>query len=163
MHVQFFSTSLFRQSLASRLRLQSRPFGTSHSSRNLRPLPAISLALLLSGTGYALGSISPPSAISLLFPRPAPPPLDPNSDEATQYLESLENQLQSLPLLRSLRNRPDKDSWYESRPYTNFPEEFRVNHLLAGSLRGPGACFLVVHFGISNTLQEDWACALWPL
>ena len=46
--------------------------------------------------------------------------------------------MQSLPLLKKLRERDDAAEWYETRPYQNFPEERRVNNLTAGALRGPG-------------------------
>jgi acyl-coenzyme A thioesterase PaaI-like protein len=41
-------------------------------------------------------------------------------------------------MLTTLRNQPDADAWYETRPYQSFPEDRRVNNLTAGSLRGPG-------------------------
>jgi len=74
-----------------------------------------------------------------LYPRAAPgPPADPTSPESLAYVESLEAKLQSLPLLKSLREQPDADDWYETRPHSHMPEERRVNNLTAGALRGPG-------------------------
>lgn len=46
--------------------------------------------------------------------------------------------LQNLPLLKELRERSDAAEWYETRPYQEYPEERRVNNLIAGALRGPG-------------------------
>jgi hypothetical protein len=53
-------------------------------------------------------------------------------------MEALEAKLQTLPQLQKLRESPDTNDWYETRPYLNFPEERRVNSLTAGTLRGPG-------------------------
>ena len=99
------------------------------------------ISLLVAGfslTSYALGSFFPPETVTLISPRAAPAPPDANTPESKAYLASLENQLQSLPLLKEHRSRPDSDEWYEVRPYQNFPEERRVNNLTAGALRGPG-------------------------
>ncbi|RDB27286.1 hypothetical protein Hypma_004371 [Hypsizygus marmoreus] len=103
-----------------------------------RTLVALSAVAATSIAAYTTGSIYPPSTLSLLFPRAAPAPLDPNTPEANIYTSSLEQSLQSLPLLSSLRKKSDANDWYEVRPYQNFPEERRVNSLTAGALRGPG-------------------------
>ena len=87
---------------------------------------------------YTLGSIYPPSSLTILFPRIAPGPPDPDSPEAVAYTEQLEQSLQTLAFLQKLRTQPDADQWYETRAYKNFPEERRVNNLTAGTLRGPG-------------------------
>jgi hypothetical protein len=88
---------------------------------------------------YTFGSLYPPPQLSLLFPRPAPGPSSSHdSPSSIEYTNSLERALQSLRLLYSLRSQPDADEWYETRPYTNYPEERRVNNLSAGALRGPG-------------------------
>jgi hypothetical protein len=89
-------------------------------------------------TGYALGSFYPPDLVTLLFPRPAPPPLDPASEEAMAYTIALEKEMLSLPTLKEHRNRPDAEDWYEIRPFGNIPEERRINHLTSGALRAPG-------------------------
>ncbi|KAE9389350.1 Thioesterase/thiol ester dehydrase-isomerase, partial [Gymnopus androsaceus JB14] len=90
-------------------------------------------------TAYAFGSLYPPPPLALLSPSPAPaPPSDPSSPESIAHTNAIEKQLLSLPLLESLRAAPDANEWYEARPYTNFPEERRVNNLTAGALRGPG-------------------------
>lgn len=54
------------------------------------------------------------------------------------YTEDLENQLQSLPVLKRLREAPDTEDWYEIRPYLHIPEDWRAKTLTAGSLHGPG-------------------------
>ncbi|KAF9457363.1 mitochondrial protein [Collybia nuda] len=106
--------------------------------RSWRPFATISAIAAASLGAYALGAVFPPTSISILFPRTAPAPPDPASPEAIAYTESLESQLQNIPLLQSLRQRADADEWYEVRPYQNFPEERRVNSLTSGALRGPG-------------------------
>ncbi|KAG6830277.1 hypothetical protein H0H92_001543 [Tricholoma furcatifolium] len=112
---------------------------TPHVARkSCRPLVTASAIVGLSAAAYTLGSIYPPSALTILFPRTAPGPLDPTTPEAKAYTESLEEQLQTLPLLENLRKQEDADEWYEVRPYRNFPEERRVNSLTSGALRGPG-------------------------
>jgi hypothetical protein len=104
-----------------------------------RPLAMISGIATLSVAAYTLGSIYPPSTLTLLFPRAAPgPPSNPTSPEAITYTVELESKLQSLPFLQDLRQREDREEWYEVRPYQNFPEERRVNSLTSGTLRGPG-------------------------
>lgn len=103
-----------------------------------RPFVTISAIAAASLGAYTLGAVFPPTPLSILFPRTAPAPPDPTSPESVAYTESLESQLQNLPLLQSLRARADADEWYEVRPYQNFPEERRVNSLTAGALRGPG-------------------------
>ena len=126
------TTRSFRCFLSTKLSAPS-------SSRSWRPLATISAVAMFSATAYTLGSIYPPSTLSILFPRTAPGPLpDPTSPEAVAYTEELEAKLQNLPLLDSLRRREDHDEWYEVRPYRGFPEERRVNSLTSGTLRGPG-------------------------
>ncbi|KAF8060710.1 mitochondrial protein [Lyophyllum atratum] len=113
---------------------------TPHSSpKTWRPFATASAIVAVSAAAaYTLGSIYPPPSLTILFPRAAPPPPDPTSPESIALTESLEQQLQSLPLLQTLRNKPDGEEWYEVRPYKNFPEERRVNSLTSGALRGPG-------------------------
>ncbi|KIM47297.1 hypothetical protein M413DRAFT_440746 [Hebeloma cylindrosporum] len=104
--------------------------------RPLATFAAVAVASLVAGT---LGAIYPPPPISILFPGVAPgPPADPDSPESKAYTLSLEEKLQTLPELKSLREREDAKDWYEVRPYKDFPEERRVNNLTAGALRGPG-------------------------
>jgi acyl-coenzyme A thioesterase PaaI-like protein len=96
---------------------------------------AVTGASLVAGT---LGAIYPPTPLSILFPRPAPPPLAQDTPEAVAYTASLEEMLQNLALLKELREMDDAAEWYETRPYETFAEERRVNNLTAGALRGPG-------------------------
>lgn len=104
-----------------------------------RPLTTLSASAALAIGAYTIGVIYPPSTLSLLFPRPAPgPPTDPASPESIALMDELEAKLQNLPQLQRLRESPDANDWYETRPYRNFPEERRVNSLTAGTLRGPG-------------------------
>ncbi|KAM6499898.1 HotDog domain containing protein [Amanita muscaria] len=120
-----------------RIRTGIHRYYSSSSSLPRRSLllPGVLSASLIS---YTLGSISPPQSLTLLFPRPAPPPPDPSDPASVAYTQNLEESLQSLPLIQKLRTQPDAEEWYETRPYQNFPEERRVNHLTAGVLRGPG-------------------------
>ncbi|KAG6917264.1 hypothetical protein DXG01_003211 [Tephrocybe rancida] len=96
-----------------------------------------------SATAYTLGAIYPPPSWGILFPRTAPGPPDPTSPESIVYTEELEQRLQTLPLLESLRKQADADDWYEVRPYRNFPEERRVNSMTGGALKGPGKLALL--------------------
>ncbi|KAL0065514.1 hypothetical protein AAF712_007424 [Marasmius tenuissimus] len=123
----------------------------------------LAVTFLTALSAYTLGSLFPPSPISLLFPHPAPAPAsDPNSDESKAYLEDLEKRMLSLPFLEELRKASDANEWYEARPYKYFDEERRVNNLTAGALRGPGKlalpplvrarwdekeCIFVIHVG----------------
>lgn len=115
------------------------------SSSTTTPIPprsrTLRTTLLATGLGltsYTLGSFFPPETVTFISPRAAPAPPNENTPESKAYMASLEDQLQSLPLLKEHRSRPDADEWYEARPYLNFPEERRVNNLTAGALRGPG-------------------------
>ncbi|KAI6124516.1 HotDog domain-containing protein [Pisolithus croceorrhizus] len=114
-----------------------------HTTAMVRPKRnylRILVLLSLTGVGaYTAGAVAPHPIFAFIAPRPAPgPPADPGSPESIAYAASLEEALQSLPLLNSLRSQPDADQWYEARPYKRFPEERRVNNLTAGALRGPG-------------------------
>ncbi|KAJ7434860.1 HotDog domain-containing protein [Mycena latifolia] len=107
--------------------------------RTLSTFAAVSLAAGFSVGAYALGALFPPSPISLLYPRPAPPPpSDPTSPESLAITAALEAELQSLPVLREHRSREDAAEWYEARPHSALPEAVRVNKLTSGALRGPG-------------------------
>ncbi|KAG6835826.1 hypothetical protein H0H93_014299 [Arthromyces matolae] len=108
------------------------------SPKTWRPFVTASAVAGFSVAAYTLGSIYPPSALTILFPRTAPGPPDPASKESQVYTESLEQKLQVLPELEKLRKREDADDWYEVRPYRGYPEERRVNSLTAGALRGQG-------------------------
>ncbi|KAJ8585497.1 Thioesterase/thiol ester dehydrase-isomerase [Rhizopogon salebrosus TDB-379] len=113
------------------------PPSTTRSS--YRYLRTIALGGSLALTAYTLGAIYPHPYIAFIAPRPAPgPPRDPDSPESIAYTAALEQSLQTLPLLTSLRSQPDAHEWYETRPYVDYPEQFRVNNLTAGALRGPG-------------------------
>lgn len=121
---------------------------TSSTSTNVRPsghyLRTLALVSLVGIGAYAAGAIAPHPIFAFIAPRPAPgPPANPDSPESLAYTASLEEALQSLPLLNTLRNQPDADEWYEVRPYKRFPEERRVNNLTAGALRGPGKLALI--------------------
>ncbi|KAL0572086.1 hypothetical protein V5O48_009880 [Marasmius crinis-equi] len=139
--------------------LRTRPFSTfrpTHNSAKSSPPPATSssspppkngagrsaflaVTFITALSAYALGSLFPPTPVSVLFPRPAPaPPSDPDSEESKNYVDELEKEMLSLPFLEELRKAPDAQDWYEARPYKYFDEERRVNNLTAGALRGPG-------------------------
>ncbi|KAJ6566946.1 HotDog domain-containing protein [Mycena capillaripes] len=105
----------------------------------LGTIGTISLVSAVSLSAYILGAVYPPPPISLLYPRPAPPPpSDVNSAESLAYIAALEAELQALPALRTLREGADADEWYETRPHMAIPEAVRANKLTSGALRGPG-------------------------
>ncbi|KAF9070152.1 HotDog domain-containing protein, partial [Rhodocollybia butyracea] len=101
-------------------------------------LVTITFALFSVATAYTVGSLYPIQPLALLFPAPAPPPLDASSPAGVEYMASLETSLLSLPFLTRLQSAPDKDQWYLTRPHASLPEDRRANHLTAGALRGPG-------------------------
>lgn len=98
----------------------------------------LTLAATLGSTAYTVGAFYPPTLLTYIAPRPAPPPPDPNLPETQAYVAALEEQLQKLPLLLNHRANEDPEAWCETRPYHSLPEEHRVNNLTAGALRGPG-------------------------
>ncbi|KAJ8094079.1 hypothetical protein PM082_009970 [Marasmius tenuissimus] len=74
----------------------------------------LAVTFLTALSAYTSGPLFPPSPISLLFPCPAPPASDPNSDESKAYLEDLEKQMLSLPILEELRKASDANEWHEA-------------------------------------------------
>lgn len=107
-------------------------------------------------TAYAVGSLYPPDLATFVSPRVAPPAPLVGTPEAKAHIEALEDRLQNLPLLRSLRTRDDKQEWYESRPYTGLPDEVRVNNLTAGALSGPGKLAIRPLVRAKNDESETW-------
>lgn len=89
-------------------------------------------------SAYLFGALYPIPIFELISPRAAPAPIHPDHPDALKYTSELEDALQSLPRLQQLRNAPDAEEWYETRPYVNISEDRRVNNLTAGALRGPG-------------------------
>ncbi|KAF8639387.1 hypothetical protein AX17_001543 [Amanita inopinata Kibby_2008] len=142
-----------------------RPYSTNPSKTNLhtdsrRSFLNLSTSLTLTATfltAYTLGSIYPPQTLTLLFPHPSPgPPSDPTDPTSLAYTHTLETQLQTNPLLQSLRSQLDSNDWYETRPYVNFPEERRVNNLTAGALRGPGKLAVPPIVRAKRDESESW-------
>lgn len=121
-----------------------RPFVSSASStyrtpsRALRTLRTLTLAATLGSTAYTVGAFYPPTLVTYIAPRAAPPPPDPDLPETQAYVAALEEQLQKLPVLLKHRENEDPEAWYETRPYQSLSEECRANNLTAGALRGPG-------------------------
>lgn len=116
---------------------------SSHTNAIVQPkrnyLRTLALVSFVGIGSYTAGAVAPHPIFAFIAPRPAPgPPSDLDSPESLAYATSMEEALQSLPLLDTLRSQPDADEWYEARPYRHFPEERRVNNLTAGALRGPG-------------------------
>jgi hypothetical protein len=107
-------------------------------------------------TAYTVGSLYPPDLATFISPRVAPPAPLLGTPEAKAHIEALEDRLQNLPLLKSLRNREDKQDWYESRPYTELPDEVRVNNLTAGALSGPGKLAVRPLIRVKNDESEAW-------
>ncbi len=108
------------------------------SLRAVGALRNLTLAATFGSTAYTVGAFYPPTLLTYIAPRAAPPPPDPNLPETQAYLEALEEQLQRLPILLKHREAEDREAWYETRPYQTFSEERRVNNLVAGALRGAG-------------------------
>ena len=92
--------------------------------------------MILATTTYTIGSLYPPTVVELLYPKSAPAPPMEESEEGLKHTAALENQLQNLPLVVSLREKSEE--YYETRPYENYPEHKRIHSLTAGVLRGPG-------------------------
>lgn len=141
------TTAARRQALATQRapkRLNVRYASNSSKSTQASPsniskyVKLASAASTLAAVAYTAGSIYPPTLATYISPRVAPPPPDPNAPESIAYVEALEDTLQNLPALQALRNRPDADEWYETRPFVALSEERRANSLTAGALRGPG-------------------------
>ncbi|KAH9487430.1 hypothetical protein JR316_0001505 [Psilocybe cubensis] len=145
-----------RNVLAPRVRLLSTAPPSApppRQKRYLGTLTAVAVASVVAGT---LGAIYPPPPLSILFPRVAPgPPAEPDSPESKAYTQNLEEKLQTLPLLKALRESEDAKDWYETRPYQNFPEERRVNNLTAGALRGPGKLALLPLIRVKHDESES--------
>ena len=125
--------SRFSSSVSPSVSLNSKHGSAFRTIRNVSLVAGLGLAT------YTLGAFFPPQLLTFIAPRPAPPPpSDANSPSSLTYTTNLESELQSLPLLTSLRSHPDADQWYETRPYRDVSEERRVNNFTAGALRGPG-------------------------
>jgi len=113
----------------------SAPTATKRHWRPATAYTAIGVAAVVAGT---LGAIYPPIPLTILFPRAAPGPPNPDSPESKEYCRDLEKEMLDLPVLKELRESADHQDWYETRPYQGMPDERRVNSLTAGTLRGPG-------------------------
>jgi hypothetical protein len=146
------SNQLLRRLARSVQSALQRPYSTTgrhtaqahhHSTPRRGRVSRIALPATLGLATYAAGSVYPPETISLLFPRPAPPPPDADSLQAIEEQRVLEEKLQTLPLVQTLRASPDRDEWYETRPYAALPQIRRNNHLTAGTLHGAGKLGLV--------------------
>ncbi|KAH7887025.1 HotDog domain-containing protein [Phlebopus sp. FC_14] len=122
----------------------SRRFSSFAPPQRRGYLRSIALVTLTGVAAYTGGAVAPHPYFTFIAPRPAPgPSADPESPESLTYVAALEDSLQNLPLLASLRSQQDAEEWYEVRPYKRFPEERRVNNLTAGALRGPGKLALM--------------------
>lgn len=132
--------------------------GTTHTaprSRSSSFLRGVGFTASLT-TAYILGSLYPPDLATFISPRLAPPAPLLGTPEAKAHAEALEDRLQNLPLLNELRSREDKHDWYECRPYTEIPDEARVNNLTAGTLSGPGKLAVRPLIRVKNDESEAW-------
>ncbi|KAK4684025.1 hypothetical protein P7C73_g6183, partial [Tremellales sp. Uapishka_1] len=86
---------------------------------------------------YLAGSIYPPQAVQILYPRSAPPPPDKDSARGKAVMNEVEKEIQNLYIVAKMRAMA-KEGWYETRPYQRFDPQKVHNSLTAGSLRGPG-------------------------
>ncbi|KAJ7878491.1 HotDog domain-containing protein, partial [Mycena olivaceomarginata] len=126
--------------------------------RALGTFATISLLSAFSLGAYTLGAIYPPPPLSLLYPRPAPPPpADPISPASLEYTAALEATLQSLPALTALRTAPDAADWYETRPHAALPDSARTHKLTIGALRGPGRLAL---FPLARVRKDESAAVV---
>jgi len=146
-------------------RLFLRRFATGrHRPGAPQPTPGPRLNTLLRGVGftaslttaYTVGSLYPPDLATFISPRVSPPAPLLGTPEAKVHTDALEDRLQNLPLLKSLRSREDTQDWYESRPYTELPDGIKVNNLTAGALSGPGKLALRPLVRVRNDESEAW-------
>ncbi|KAI0359495.1 Thioesterase/thiol ester dehydrase-isomerase [Trametes cingulata] len=147
--------SAARRRTAPAARWSSTSASSTPSSfrRNLRLLAG---ATTIATVSYYLGALYPPEFAHLLSPRTAPAPLHPDDPAALAHIAELEEELQHLPVLEAHRQRPDRDDWYETRPYLNLPEERRVNSLTAGTLKGPGKLAIPPLVRSRHDATENW-------
>lgn len=90
----------------------------------------------LGTTSYAMGSVYPPTIVELMYPRPSPAAPESDTSEGLKHTQLIEQQLDSLNIVKSCR--ANHTEYYETRPYTNYPEDKRIHSLTAGTLKGPG-------------------------
>lgn len=150
------SSSLLR-SLSSR-RLAARLYSTSSASQpraSSNLVRGVFFAASL-GSAYTVGSLYPPTLATFISPRVAPPLPNANTPEAEAYTAALEQEMESLPLLREQRSRKDADDWYEARPFTDYPTQKLANHMTAGALRGPGKLALRPLIRAKKDESEAW-------
>ncbi|EGN94209.1 hypothetical protein SERLA73DRAFT_188830 [Serpula lacrymans var. lacrymans S7.3] len=157
------TTNLLRRGVSFSPRLHfasSKLFSTAARPQAIRPVRILrnfTLAATLSLSAYTFGALFPHPYFTFISPRPAPgPPSDPESPSSLAYTASLEEKLQSIPLLASLRAQSDADEWYETRPYARLSEERRVNNLTAGALKGPGKLALPPLVRCKNDESESY-------
>jgi len=100
--------------------------------------------------------IYPPQPLTYISPRPTPSPL---ANPSLNYTIALEAELQSLPILNSHRSQADASEWYETRPFKNVPEDWKMKHLTAGTLRGPGKLALAPLVRVRKDESESWIIA----
>lgn len=153
------SPRLARPSNPSRSRYSTAGNGSQAETASLRGVPvsrALAAAFSASFAAYTLGTMYPPQFVNLLYPRPAPaPPANPDSPSSIAHVAELEDRIHNLPFVRSLRQAPDADQWYETRPYLKYPEAQRVNSLTAGALRGPGKLAVPPLLRVKNDESES--------
>lgn len=148
----------------SRLLFLRRFTSGRHRPGTSQTTPGSRITTLLRGVGftaslttaYTVGSLYPPDLATFISPRVAPPAPLLGTLEAKAHTEELEDRLQNLSLLDALRKREDKQDWYESRPYTELPDEVRANNLTAGALSGPGKLAVRPLIRVKNDESEAW-------
>src|SRR5579863_9653897 len=96
-------SSLFRRvtprTWGPRLFVSSASSAFLRPSRALRTLRNFTLATTLGSTAYTVGAFYPPTLVTYISPRAAPPPPDPDLPETQAHVAALEEQLQNLPIL----------------------------------------------------------------
>ena len=149
--------SASRRFLHEDVQSQAHTHGRVHPKRVPRRIQAshgLAAGLTIAIACYTVGSLYPPELATYISPRAAPGPPDPSLPSSIEYVNDLEKQLNELPIVQSLRTAPDADEWYETRPYSNYPEDARVNSLTAGALRGPGRLALTPLFRVRKDEKE---------
>jgi len=164
MAISFIFVPLTTTTMNSRLLFLRRFTHGRHHAGTAHTAPRSRFGTFLRGVGftaslttaYTVGSLYPPDLATFVSPRPAPPAPFLGTPEAKAHTETREGRLQDLPLLRELRSRGDKFDWYECRPYTEIPDEVRVNNLTAGALSGPGKLAVRPLIRVKNDESEAW-------
>lgn len=119
----FSSSHLHRQSATSlTCRFNSTSTSSTSPPRKSNSLLNAILLGLFGASTYVLGSIYPPSLVAIAFPTPAPPRLSLDSDQGKNHVQSIEQEIMNLPIVKDLL----------SKSSTPFTDSKKVGDLLPG-------------------------------